>query len=186
MIDQEKHMIVNRYKWNTTTTDQKTLRRLAHCGICRTGYFSSYCAHSELLLPFCACCGDPDHALLSMVNLGNGEIALTCTCPFVDMSDFDDLSFSYSRAHKWLSPSKIAKECGYSTGALDGIFKRIVDKGCDRHLRGGRLEQLKSDTTLICETERASWQFKRNVPCNLDSQDLFAEWHMEVQDESWE
>jgi hypothetical protein len=119
-------------------------------------------------------------------NLGSGEIALVCTCPLVDMSDFDHLSFSYSRAHKWLSPGKIAKECGYSTEAIEEMFKQIVNKGCERHLRGGKLEQLQLDTKQICETERASWQFKRTLPCNLDSQDLYHEWLMEEQEESSE
>jgi hypothetical protein len=94
----------------------------------------------------------------------------------VDISDFDHLSFSYSRAHKWLSPGKIAKECGYSTEAIEEAFKQIVDKGCNRHLRGGKLEQLHLDTKWICETERANWQFKRAIPCNLNDQDLPSEW----------
>ena len=184
MIDQIR--IVSKYKCSTTTRDHKTLRRLVQCGICRTGYFSSYCAHSELLLSSCSCCGSPDHSLLTVMNLGNGEIALVCTCPLVDMSDFDHLSFSYSRAHKWLSPGKIAKECGYSTEATEEMFKQIANKGCERHLRGGKFEQLQLDTKRICETERSGWQFKRTLPCNLEDQDLFSEWLMDVQDESSE
>ena len=186
MIDRIEDRIVSKYKCSTTTNDHRTLRRLVQCGICRTGYFSSYCAHSELLLSSCSCCGGPDHSLLTVTNLGSGEIALVCTCPLVDMSDFDHLSFSYSRAHKWLSPGKIAKECGYSTEAIEEMFKQIANKGCERHLRGGKLEQLQLDTKQICETERASWQFKRTLPCNLDSQDLYHEWLMEEQEESSE
>jgi hypothetical protein len=186
MIDRIEDRIVSKYKCSTTTSDHRTLRRLVQCGICRTGYFSSYCAHSELLLSSCSCCGSPDHSLLTVTNLGSGEIALVCTCPLVDMSEFDHLSFSYSRAHKWLSPGKIAKECGYSTEAIEEMFKQIVNKGCERHLRGGKLEQLQLDTKRICEAERASWQFKRTLPCNLDSQDLYHEWLMEEQGESSE
>jgi len=182
MIDQIEDRIVSKYKCSITSRDHKTLRRLVQCGICRAGYFSSYCAHSELLLPSCSCCGNPNHSLLTVANLGNGEIALTCTCPMVDVSGFDHLSFSYSRAHKWLSPGKIAKECGYSTEAMDEVFKQMVDKGCDRHLRGGKLEQLYLDTKVICDAERANWQFKRTLPCNLDDQDLLSEWFMEEQE----
>jgi hypothetical protein len=59
----------------------------------------------------------------------------------------------------------------------------MMDKGCDRHFRGGKLEQLYLDTKRICEVERANWQFKRTVPCNLNDQDLLSEWLMDEQEE---
>lgn len=138
------------------------------CKFCRAHRTYALYAEFKYFFPRCWCCGSEDHPLMDCIRDENtGSVTFSCLCPIIDTKELNLIDVSVNNAKDWLTPGKIAENCGFQLTAVNDLIEQLTEYGCGKYLFPVDLGKLKEESLQVCEIERSSWTFTKTNRVNV-------------------